>query len=579
MKKKPKEKPAGSGWKPFIRTVKALRLPWLWIILGLGLNLYLSNLMLKMPDTTAALLGGDLSGQALWQAVRFYIILGVMTVLMVAGQVQAQTYGSCRARQSVWNKMLSLPMEHFDRNDPSDLMSAVVNDTGTAVQDMVNLIIYLIPNVYYVVGAILTIRSYHWLLALSCFALLPLKSLYALIMGRKFQASSARVYGQIGTLTSFLADRIHNLPLIKAYTNEPVEKQAGHDATHALLKANMKIVHLDNIAVGAVSVIDILQKFVVVVVAVILLQRGEIDISMWLAFFLFSQNLFSYMDQIFDSWVRVKSMQGTFQRVTQIMQGHSEPTGGTAAYPEAGDLSFRNVTFTYPETDTPALKNVSFTVPRGSSAAIVGLCGSGKTTSISLLERFYTPDAGQVTLGDTDIRDISLAQYRSHIAYVQQGAGSFEGTVRQALTYGIDRAVTDEEILSAAARTGFDEYLARSPEGLDRLCSDDTMSGGQNQRLVLTREFLRGGDILLMDEPTSALDVQVAARIQETVNTLFAHTTRILITHNLRFAQGFDKILVLSDGVLVGEGTHESLLADCPRYRQMIENMQKEAAL
>lgn len=576
MKKKSKEGPVAGSWKSLLRTVKALRLPWVWIVVGLGLNLYLSSLMLKMPNTTASLLGGDLSGSALWQAVRFYILLGLMTVLMIAGQVQAQSYGSCRARQSVWKKMLGMRMAFFDRNDPSDMMSAVVNDTGTAVLDMVNIIIYLVPNIYYVVGAILTIRSYHWLLALACFAMLPLKCLYAIFIGRKFQAGSAQVYRHIGTLTSFLADRIHNLSLVKAYTNEAQEQCSGEKATKDLLKANMKLVHLDNIAVGAASVIDILQKFVVVVVAVILLQRGEIDISMWLAFFLFSQNLFSYMDQIFDSWVRIKGMQGTFQRVTEIMTGQSEPEGGSAPYPTEGDITFHNVTFTYPETDTPALENVSFTVPRGTSAAIVGLCGSGKTTSVSLLERFYVPEQGSVTLGQTDIRDISLQEYRRHMAYVQQGTGSFDGTVRQALTYGIDRPVTDGEILSAAEKTGFDDYLQTLPDGLAHMCSSDAMSGGQNQRLALTREFLRGGDILLLDEPTSALDVQVADKIRQTVNTLFAHTTRIIITHDLHFAQGFDKILVLDRGHLVGEGTHEALLESCAPYRQMLENASKE---
>ena len=239
------------------------------------------------------------------------------------------------------------------------------------------------------------------------------------------------------------------------------------------------------------------------------------------------------------------------------------------------------MTFTYPETDSPALRDVSFTIPRGGAAAIVGLCGSGKTTAISLLERFYRPDSGTVSLGETDISRLSLADFRRHFAYVQQGAGCFGGTLREALTYGIDRSVSDEEILAAAERTGFGEYLALCGGCLDTEVSSGgaSMSGGQAQRLALTRELLRGGDIILMDEPTSALDVRISARIQETMDQVFAGKTRILITHDLRYARRYDRILVLENGVLVGDGSHAELLRSCPTYRTMNQNAGEEAAV
>lgn len=444
------EKRQLAGWKPFFRTIKNLRLPWIWIIFGLSLNLILNSLTLKIPDMTADLLGGNLTGAALTSAVLYYVIYGLMNCVAVAGQVQAQSYSVRRARMTVWKKMLGMKMEYFDEHDPSDLMSAITNDLGDAVLQFVNVIIYLFPTIYYVVLAFKRINEYHWILALSCFAIVPLKYLYAWIMGRRYQEGTAQVFDKIGRLTGFLADRINHLPLIKTYTNEEKEGQAGQDAARKLLKANMKLVHLDNISMGASSVFGILQKFIVVVVAVVLLQKGEIDMAMWLAFFLFSQNLFTYIDQLFDIWLQVKFLQGSFDRTIEIMDGADEATDGTAVFPADGDITFKNVTFTYPEADAPALKNVSFTIPRGSSAAIVGLCGSGKTTSISMLERFYTPQQGQVCIGDTPVQDISLGDFRSHLAYVQQGASVFSGTIRDAVTYGIDREVTDEEIYAAA---------------------------------------------------------------------------------------------------------------------------------
>lgn len=570
-----------AGWKPFFRTIKSLHLPWIWILFGLSLNLILNSLTLEIPDMTADLLGGNLTGAALTSAVLYYVLYGLMNCAAVAGQVQAQSYSVRRARMTVWKKMLGMKMEYFEEHDPSDLMSAITNDLGDAVLQFVNVIIYLLPTVYYVVMAFKRIHEYHWILALSCFAIIPLKYLYAWIMGRRYQRGTAQVFEKIGELTGFLADRINHLPLIKTYTNEEKEGEAGEKAARGLLKANMKLVHLDNITMGASSVLGILQKFIVVVIAVILLQKGEIDMAMWLAFFLFAQNLFTYIDQVFDIWLQVKYLQGSFDRTIEIMEGAEENGNGVSSFPVQGDIVFQDVTFTYPQTDTPALKNVSFIIERGTSAAIVGLCGSGKTTSVSMLERFYTPEKGKICIGDTDIQDISLADFRKHLAYVQQGASIFSGTIREAVTYGIDREVTDEEIYAAAEQTGFREYLDLCPKGLSAETSAEgvSMSGGQSQRLVLTREVLRGGDIILLDEPTSALDVRVSAKVQNTIDTLFADKTRILITHDLKLARAYDKILVLSGGELVGEGTHETLLKTCEMYRKMNENTEEESAV
>lgn len=572
--------PQQRGFRALLRTIGRLHLPWVWIAIALALNLALNTLLLELPDTTADLMSGTLDSAAVTKAILYYLSFGLLSFVVVAGQVQAQSFGVRRARGSLWNKMLGLRMDFFDRNDPSDLMSAVINDLGNAVQDFINILIYFIPDLYYIVMALARIGRYHWILAASCFAMLPLKYLYALIMGRKFRKSTAQVYGRIGVLTSFLADRISHLPLIKTYTNERAEDVSGETAAKGLLAANMKIVHLDNLLTAAASVLGILQKFIVIVVAVVLLQQGKIDIAMWLAFFLFSQNLFVRMDELFDLWVRIKGMQGSFDRTTGIMEAEDE-SGGTLPFPETGDICFDHVTFTYPETDSPALRDVSFTIPRGGAAAIVGLCGSGKTTAISLLERFYRPDSGTVSLGETDISRLSLADFRRHFAYVQQGAGCFGGTLREALTYGIDRSVSDEEILAAAERTGFGEYLALCGGCLDTEVSSGgaSMSGGQAQRLALTRELLRGGDIILMDEPTSALDVRISARIQETMDQVFAGKTRILITHDLRYARRYDRILVLENGVLVGDGSHAELLRSCPTYRTMNQNAGEEAAV
>ena len=170
--------------------------------------------------------------------------------------------------------------------------------------------------------------------------------------------------------------------------------------------------------------------------------------------------------------------------------------------------------------------------------ALDGRCGSGKTTTVSMLERFYMPDEGRVCLGGVDINELSLSDYRRHFAYVQQGADVFGGTLREALCYGIERVISDEEIFAAAEKTGFAEYLSACPEGLEAELAPGggSMSGGQSQRLVLTRELLRGGDIILMDEPTSALDPISTSKVEELATELKEKYTIVMVTHNMQQA-------------------------------------------
>lgn len=577
--KKIKNKKELSSWKSLFVTIKKLHLPWIWIIIGLAINFISNDYLLDLPNTTADLLNGNIEGKALWDAIAYYILFGLIGTLAVVGQVQAQSYGVKKARDSIWKKMLGTKMAYFDKNDPSYFVSTITSDAGSAVLGFINVIIYLLPNMYYVIGVFKRIGEYHWMLAASCLALVPIKFLYSFILGRKYHVHTAALYEKIGTLTSFLSDRIVHLNLIKLYTNEEREIVNGKDASQKLYNANMKLVGLENISTAAISAIDVLQKFVVVIVAVILLRKKEIDVAMWLAFFLYTQNLFSTIDQLFIEWLAIKNVHGTFERVIEVINADEETTSANTPFPKTGDIEFKNVTFTYPGADKPAVDNVSFTAKRGASLAIVGLCGSGKTTSLSFLERLYMPDEGEILIGNKNISEFSLSDFRKNISYVQQGADVFSGTLREALTYGIDRQVSDKEIFEAAEKTGFDEYLQLCNNNLDKELSSGglSMSGGQSQRLVLTREFLRNGDIILMDEPTSALDVRVSAKIQETTDEIFADKTRILVTHDLSLAKKYEKIIVMENGKIVGEGNHESLLETCSVYQAMNNSVKKEA--
>lgn len=583
MKQKTDKKRKGGSWRDFGVVLRHSNVPWLWIVIAFFVNLLNNQFLLWLPNTSASLLSGNLESKALWDAIWFYVILGLMACLTTVVKAQASVLSVRRARERLWGKMMRVKVSFYDQNDPTMLMSAVTTDISSGFKNLIMIIIEILPTFYFIFGALKRIADFHWMLVMAIVIILPLKYAYALVVGRYNYSLNVKAYEEIGGLTGYLAERIRNLSLIKTYTNEKQELQNGQVAAERLRKANMRIVVLNCCIHAIETFLQLGGEILAMIVAVILLQQDKINMSQWIAFFLFNSTLSSYFSSLISEWFFIKQAHGAMARAARIYGAPEEDTEapGSSAIPETGlDLEFDNVSLSY--GDKPALRGVSFDIPQGTTAAIVGLCGSGKTTSLSLLERFYHADGGEVRFGGIPVQEFNLEQYRKHFAYVQQRPEVFSGTVREAMTYGIDREITDNELIEAARQSGFFEYLKLQSKGLDTpvASAGTSMSGGQLQRLVLAREFLRNASVLLLDEPTSALDTESALAVQETILTMFAGKTVVLVTHDLHLVQKVDQIIVLQDGELVGRGNYDLLMQDCPLFREMVTTqMQEEVKL
>ncbi len=585
---KQKKKPIGGGnWRGFFRFLRQINLPWFTIALAFCIDLGYNQALLFLPTTTAGLLSGNLEDSALRDAIMYYILYG--SVVTVNGVFKGLT---CRlalrnARIKIWGGMTRIKVDYYDQHTPTALISAVTNDLELSVQMLVQLMIGLLPSFYYLFSAIETIGNYHILLVVSVLLPLPLQYLYSMFLGRWNYRTQSGIYQRIGVLTGYLAERVKNLPLIKHFGTEPEELENGQAAAEALFKANMKATKVTCIASGIRSGISVISKVIVVLFGALLLRNGQIDMTQWVAFFMFSTTIYNRFVTLGRNWESLKTIQGQVARVVELVEAPKEQTEQEAK--EAASLSvqpgaspavtFQNVSFSYGEKQ--ALKNVSFTVPAGTATAIVGLTGSGKTTMLNLLERFYETGEGSVTLDGQDVKEMTLGQLRSRYSYVQQDAGVFSGTVREALTYGINRTVSDDEMITAAQSAGAWDFVEKMPGQLDAVISADgsSLSGGQRQRLVLAREFLRNADVLLLDEPTSALDAKTAQAVEKTIFDLFRGKTILMVTHDMSLVSGMNQIVVLQNGECVGRGTYEELLISCPFFAEMVHSQQGEGAV
>lgn len=557
-------------WKAYFQLIPKIKLPWVLILLGFILDIGYAEVLAYVPVSTAALFSGEFTGSALGSAIVYNILsFGLMIgSICVVSCVSKEAIR--RAQGVLWNRMMHLDMSYYDGNNPSNLMSTITNDTETAVSTLISQLISMIPTLYYLVKVFITLNGYDVRLLISVLILVPLNVAFVVVVGRWRYEVNAGIFQQIGSLTAYLAERVSNLFLIRSFTNEEHETTKGLEAAKGLYLAKIRGARVTFFSDSIATLLDILQRSVPIIFGVYLLKGKYITMEQWIAFFLFVSQIINQANKIVSMWSDIKSAQGAASRMIQIINAPEEKETGQEECTQKGDLVFENVTFAY--TDKPILKNVNLTIPVGKATALVGCCGSGKSTIMGLIERLYRPDSGKVTLDGMDISGFDLNSYRSHFAYVQQDAGLFGGTYRSAMTYGLDKDVTDEELTAAAAKTGILSLVEETKEGFDGplAISGGSVSGGQRQRIVLTRELLKNRPCLLLDEPTSALDAKSAYDIQKKLLELFKGTTMLMITHDLRLLSAVDKVVYLEEGEVIDSGSHQELMNRCTPYRELV---------
>lgn len=335
----PRERKEGD-WRGFLWMVRQIDLPWPMILLSLVVEMGYSNLMLALPTTTAALMSGSLKTSALWDAVIYYVMYGGIGVAQYLILQTTANLAIRNARNKAWGGMLRIRADYYDRHSPAALSSAVTNDLEAAVKSLVNLMITIIPTIYYIAAAVMTIGDYNGLLMLAVLVLLPVKYIYMVVVSRWMYKAQAGIYGRIGSLTGYLAERVRNLCLIKQYTNEEEELRNGAAVSESLYSANMQKVKVDCADTGISTAIELLQNLVTIIFGVILLQQGRIDIPQWVAFFLFSEKINSRFGELITKWQSLKSVQGIALRTVEIMEAPQEQSEQEAK--DAAALTLRS---------------------------------------------------------------------------------------------------------------------------------------------------------------------------------------------------------------------------------------------
>ena len=475
-------------------------------------------------------------------------------------------------RRTLYNHIQRLSLAQHDSAKTGDLITRVTSDIG-AVQDFINsALLGMIVNVLTLLGMIAVMFYINWRFTLIALSIAPVLFVVVYSFTRRIKKASRAVRKKESELVSVVQEVLTSVRVVKAFSREDFEvsrfeTQSLENVETALqarsLKARLTPIVDVLVAIGTCAVLAFGARMAL---------KGELSAGVLVVFLLYLSKMYKPMRDLSKMTDSVSKAMVGYERIQEVLEiesGVKDSPRARRAPRFKGKIEFENVSFAYDEK-TPILKDVSFKVEPGQVAAIVGPSGTGKTTIISLIPRFYDPVSGTVKIDGTDVRTFTLKSEREQISFVLQDTLLFHSTVWDNIAYGKPDA-TPAQIIRAAKLANAHEFIEELSDGYDTLVGERgaTLSGGQRQRIAIARAVIRDTPILILDEPTSGLDSASEQVVIEALERLIEGKTCIVIAHHLNSIRRADVILVVKDHEVVEQGSHEELVAAGGVYAEL----------
>jgi len=412
-----------------------------------------------------------------------------------------------------------------------------------------------------------------WQLALVAALIAPLFAVASRYVSKRIKKASRERRRLGGAITAVAEESLGNIALVQAYGGQRREVARFHRENLAALGATMAATRLKAAFSPLVDVIELAGALIVVALGTWRMSQGEMTIGALLVFLTYLNGLYSPIRGLTRLINTLYSASAGAERILELLDERpavrERPRARRIERAE-GHLALERVRFRYPEAELDAITELSLTAAPGETVAIVGPSGAGKSTLIKLLLRFYDPCNGRVMLDGRDVRELDLESLRRNLAVVLQETAVFDGTVAENIAYGRPEA-TEDEIVAAAVAADAHEFITFLPDGYDTRVGQRgrLLSGGQRQRIAIARAMVRDAPVLILDEPTTGLDEESAERLLEPLRRLASGRTTILITHDLLAVREATRIVVLEDGLVAEEGTHDALLRAGGAYARL----------
>ena len=555
-------------------------------ILDMMCSFFVALIGMGYPIITRYMLNDFIPNKKLDLVIICGISLFIIYLIRMLLRYFIQFYGhimgvrmQAQMRSDMFNKLERLPYTYYDEHETGSLMSRMTNDLFDISE-----IAHHGPENIFIAGftllaSFIYLMLINWILALIIFACVPLLILVTAHFRHQMRVAMRESKIAMAKINSSLESSISGIRVTKAFTNTKKEQEKFEKSNESFVKARSSAFNAMGKFFASSQFITDIFNIIVLLAGGIFLYNGYIDIADY-STFIISVNMFiTPINQLINFVEQFQNGTTGFKRFLEIMDEEEENViEGNKICPKLkGDITFSHVKFHY-KSSKGILNDISFTIPHGEKVALVGPSGGGKTTICHLIPRFYDINEGEITLDGENIKDFTLDSLRKQIGIVQQDVFLFGGAIRDNILYG-NLEASEEELIEASKKANIYDYIMSLPKGFDTDIGERgvKLSGGQKQRLSIARIFLKNPSILILDEATSALDNTTELLIQKALDELCKGRTAIVVAHRLSTIRNADKIIVISDGKIKEEGSHDELIKQNGAYKLLYDLQFKES--
>lgn len=464
-------------------------------------------------------------------------------------------------RNAAFAHMMHLPCSFYDVNASGKLMAKLIFDVEQLARATTNAVLVLTRDGFTAIGIFAWMLYLNWKLTLVLAALAPITGLVVRVMAYRMRKLSRSIQQSVGDISLVTQEATEGHKVVKAFAGQLTEIESFRKVSD---KNRRQVMRRVGVSVAGVSITLLMAACAIALVLYIAIQSGQASAGTFVSYTSAMMWLMAPMRRVVQVNEMLQTGIAAAQSAFAVLDESPEPEGGSRTLDSVrGRVEYREVSFRYPSASNDALRDVSFTLEPGKTLALVGASGSGKTTVANLLPRFYSVTGGEILMDDVNINELTLTNLRSHIATVGQETTLFDDTIRNNIAYGSPGPVDNDKVERAAQAAHVTEFIGKLSDGLDTMVGEKglRLSGGQRQRIAIARALYKDAPILILDEATSALDSESERAVQAALEALVRNRSTLVIAHRLATIENADRIVVLSRGRVVEQGTHAELLA------------------
>jgi ATP-binding cassette subfamily B protein len=549
---------------------------WLSLILSTGANLVSPMILRSVLDDgiTAKVWAPILSGTLL--LVGLAVVRGLFGFTQSYWSEKVSQSFAFDLRNKLFEKIQTLSFAYHDRTQAGQLMTRLTSDVEQVRSFVASALLQFISALMLLIGSLIALFSMNWQLTLIALLFIPPSMVVLGYFMQVVRPMFSIIQERLGLLNVVLQENISGARLVKAFGREAHEEARFAAKNESLLEMNLKSVVAMSSSFPLIFLINNLGTLGILWAGGYKAMSGEISIGELIAFTTYLSLLFQPLFMLGMISAQITRASVSNERIFELLDTKQdvEDSPNAIVMPAVqGHVRFDNVTLRYAGSANKVLDGVSFDIPAGTTVAILGTTGSGKSSLINLIPRFYDANSGAIIIDNHDVRSVTLDSLRSQIGIVLQETTLFSGTIRDNIAYGRPDA-SDAEVLEAAKRAQADAYIQELPQGYDTIVGEKGvgLSGGQRQRIAIARALLLDPKILILDDSTSAVDAETEFKIQQALDDLMHNRTSFVIAQRISTVRNADVILLLDGGKIIGQGSHDDLLRDNAVYGDIIDS-------